>query len=209
MKKIISTFLLLLLMLGSCASGPAEPQKPDLDQTSPEKTLESFFTAANFMDMEEMIRLINPSKIQAIEEAKDFFAELEGDNYPPSMKDYFHKAAGLITYEILDSQKKEDKAQIHIESHYVESKPLLTNIIKELFSRVLKSAFTGAEIDEEAMIEKVSRDMIPKILEADKVETFTVNLEKYKEDWYFDGLSDEIKDVLTAGFFSLESDEVF
>ncbi len=193
MKRLLSTLLLALLLLTSCG-GPG-----------PEKTVEAFFAAAKTLDTQAMASLILPSNTQTIEDLKGFLKEEEDDIFTNSFREYFTQAAAEITHRVVETKVEGDKAKVTVEGTYVDSGTLLSDVFNELFRRAFEISFGGGEItpeSQEIMFKEIIKDLIPQTLESNATKTFTVDLVKYEKQWYFDEISQEMMDVLSAGFVS-------
>lgn len=192
MKKLLSLFLLVMLLITSCGLG----------SPGPDKTVDAFFTAAKTLDTQTMATLINPAKEEEIEGMKDFMKEEENDPFSSGFRDYFTEAATKISYKILETKIEEDRAKVSLEVQHVDSGSLLSDVFSEIFKRAFEVSFSGDVVNEEEMFTEIIADLVPETLEADATKTFTVELIKLEDKWYFDELNEELMDVLSAGFIS-------
>lgn len=195
MKKTLAVFLVTLFLLSSCSAG-----------TGPEKSIASLFSAAQKLDTQTIAGLILPTNVEAVEKMKRVMSpEEEDDIFTKSFRDYFTEAAKKISYKIIESKIDGDKAQISVESHYVDSGPLLSKVFSEIFRKAFELSFAGEEFDEAAqatLFQEIVAEQIPETLIADGSKTLTLNLVKHEGQWLFEDIGDDFIDVLSAGFVS-------
>ncbi|MCC0730099.1 MULTISPECIES: DUF4878 domain-containing protein [unclassified Clostridioides] len=188
MKKIILllTTFLLAIFLTACSSA------------KPEDTINNFFSSAKKFDFEGMNKVMENND----EKYKDILKELETED--PSAQyvlDYLKNNASKITYTIKDSEIKNNNAKIQVECKFVDSTPLLKEIIAEAFTKMLGMSFSGQDLTDEKTTEMLVSIMKEKQKSVE--ETFvtkTVEFECTKKDnkWIISSANDALADVLLS-----------
>lgn len=188
MKKIILllTTFLLAIFLTACSSA------------KPEDTINSFFSSAKKFDFEGMNKVMENND----EKYKDIVKELETED--PSTQyvlDYLKNNASKITYTIKDSEIKDNNAKIQVECKFVDSTPLLKEIVAEAFTKMLGMSFSGQDLTDEKTTEMLVSIMKEKQKSVE--ETFvtkTVEFECTKKDnkWIISSANDALADVLLS-----------
>lgn len=188
MKKIILllTTFLLAISLTACSSA------------KPEDTINSFFSSAKKFDFEGMNKVMENND----EKYKDIVKELETED--PSTQyvlDYLKNNASKITYTIKDSEIKDNNAKIQVECKFVDSTPLLKEIVAEAFTKMLGMSFSGQDLTDEKTTEMLVSIMKEKQKSVE--ETFvtkTVEFECTKKDnkWIISSANDALADVLLS-----------
>ncbi|MGO0985279.1 hypothetical protein ACTPEW_05050 [Clostridioides difficile] len=188
MKKIILllTTFLLAISLTACSSA------------KPEDTINSFFSSAKKFDFEGMNKVMENND----EKYKDIVKELETED--PSTQyvlDYLKNNASKITYTIKDSEIKDNNAKIQVECKFVDSTPLLKEIVGEAFTKMLGMSFSGQDLTDEKTTEMLVSIMKEKQKSVE--ETFvtkTVEFECAKKDnkWIISSANDALADVLLS-----------
>ncbi|MCC0634061.1 MULTISPECIES: DUF4878 domain-containing protein [unclassified Clostridioides] len=188
MKKIILllTTFLLAISLTACSSA------------KPEDTINNFFSSAKKFDFEGMNKVMENND----EKYKDILKELETED--PSAQyvlDYLKNNASKITYTIKDSEIKNNNAKIQVECKFVDSTPLLKEIIAEAFTKMLGMSFSGQDLTDEKTTEMLVSIMKEKQKSVE--ETFvtkTVEFECTKKDnkWIISSANDALADVLLS-----------
>ncbi|MGO0905465.1 hypothetical protein ACTPC6_06755 [Clostridioides difficile] len=188
MKKIILllTTFLLAISLTACSSA------------KPEDTINSFFSSAKKFDFEGMNKVMENND----EKYKDIVKELETED--PSTQyvlDYLKNNASKITYTIKDSEIKDNNAKIQVECKFVDSTPLLKEIVGEAFTKMLGMSFSGQDLTDEKTTEMLVSIMKEKQKSVE--ETFvtkTVEFECTKKDnkWIISSANDALADVLLS-----------
>ncbi|MGX9756757.1 hypothetical protein ACWYRQ_10800 [Clostridioides difficile] len=188
MKKIILllTTFLLAISLTACSSA------------KPEDTINSFFSSAKKFDFEGMNQVMENND----EKYKDIVKELETED--PSTQyvlDYLKNNASKITYTIKDSEIKDNNAKIQVECKFVDSTPLLKEIVAEAFTKMLGMSFSGQDLTDEKTTEMLVSIMKEKQKSVE--ETFvtkTVEFECTKKDnkWIISSANDALADVLLS-----------
>ncbi|UWD47105.1 hypothetical protein NYR90_11150 [Clostridioides difficile] len=188
MKKIILllTTFLLAVSLTACSSA------------KPEDTINSFFSSAKKFDFEGMNQVMENND----EKYKDIVKELETED--PSTQyvlDYLKNNASKITYTIKDSEIKDNNAKIQVECKFVDSTPLLKEIVAEAFTKMLGMSFSGQDLTDEKTTEMLVSIMKEKQKSVE--ETFvtkTVEFECTKKDnkWIISSANDALADVLLS-----------
>nr|UWI48489.1 DUF4878 domain-containing protein [Clostridioides difficile] len=188
MKKIILilTTFLLAISLTACSSA------------KPEDTINSFFSSAKKFDFEGMNKVMENKD----EKYKDILKELETeDPNAQYVLDYLKNNASKITYTIKDSEIKNNNAKIKVECKFVDSTPLLKEIVAEAFTKMLGMSFSGQDLTDEKTTEMLVSIMKEKQKSVE--ETFvtkTVELECTKKDnkWIISSANDALADVLLS-----------
>ncbi|MCC0665913.1 hypothetical protein [Clostridioides sp. ZZV15-6597] len=188
MKKIILllTTFLLAISLTACSSAKSED------------TINNFFSSAKKFDFEGMNKVMENND----EKYKDILKELETED--PSAQyvlDYLKNNASKITYTIKDSEIKNNNAKIQVECKFVDSTPLLKEIIAEAFTKMLGMSFSGQDLTDEKTTEMLVSIMKEKQKSVE--ETFvtkTVEFECTKKDnkWIISSANDALADVLLS-----------
>ncbi|MCC0707921.1 MULTISPECIES: DUF4878 domain-containing protein [unclassified Clostridioides] len=188
MKKIILllTTFLLAISLTACSSA------------KPEDTINNFFSSAKKFDFEGMNKAMENND----EKYKDILKELETED--PSTQyvlDYLKHNASKITYTIKDSEIKDNNAKIQVECKFVDSTPLLKEIVAEAFTKMLGMSFSGQDLTDEKTTEMLVSIMKEKQKSVE--ETFvtkTVEFECTKKDnkWIISSANDALADVLLS-----------
>ncbi|MCC0649813.1 MULTISPECIES: DUF4878 domain-containing protein [unclassified Clostridioides] len=188
MKKIILllTTFLLAISLTACSSA------------KPEDTINNFFSSAKKFDFEGMNKVMENND----EKYKDILKELETED--PSTQyvlDYLKNNASKITYTIKDSEIKDNNAKIQVECKFVDSTPLLKEIVAEAFTKMLGMSFSGQDLTDEKTTEMLVSIMKEKQKSVE--ETFvtkTVEFECTKKDnkWIISSANDALADVLLS-----------
>ena len=195
MKKIISSLLLVLMLvsLTACGSTP-----------SPQNTVEQYLSAAKKLDAETMSELVIPSNTEDAEIMENLTLE-EEDSYSKFFEKFFKDNANKMTYNILESTEKGDEANVSVETKYIDGGPLIAATMGEAITRMVGIALQGKEPSEEEMDKMFSDILIEQeaINEPNfKTQTMNINLKKQNEKWYITEVQDELKDVITLGFYS-------
>lgn len=188
MKKIILilTTFLLAISLTACSSA------------KPEDTINSFFSSAKKFDFEGMNKVMENKD----EKYKDILKELETeDPNAQYVLDYLKNNASKITYTIKDSEIKNNNAKIKVECKFVDSTPLLKEIVAEAFTKMLGMSFSGQDLTDEKTTEMLVSIMKEKQKSVE--ETFvtkTVEFECTKKDnkWIINSANDALADVLLS-----------
>lgn len=188
MKKIILilTTFLLAISLTACSSA------------KPEDTINSFFSSAKKFDFEGMNKVMENKD----EKYKDILKELETeDPNAQYVLDYLKNNASKITYTIKDSEIKNNNAKIKVECKFVDSTPLLKEIVAEAFTKMLGMSFSGQDLTDEKTTEMLVSIMKEKQKSVE--ETFvtkTVEFECTKKDnkWIISSANDALADVLLS-----------
>jgi len=198
MKKIVVGFLLLVMLFPIVGCSSAQP----------EDTVHNYFDAAQKINFGAMSRLIAPTNTEDIERNTTL---IEGQQDDPFgfLLDYMKSAASKITYKLVESTINGDSAVVTVDCKYVDSGPILTATIGELFVRMFEQAFNDVEMTEEEKDEifsTVFQEQIKIFDETFKEVTLNIDLVKIKDTWYVAETSDELLDVVMSGFISAEND---
>ncbi len=88
------------------------------------------------------------------EKYKDILKELDTkDPNAQYVLDYLKQNASKITYTIKDSEVKGDKATIKVECKFIDSTPLLQEIVAEAFTKMIGMSFSGQDLTDEKTTE--------------------------------------------------------
>ena len=198
MKKIIVVILLIVMLFPIVGCSSAQP----------EDTVRNYFDAAQNLDIESMVSLIEPSNTEDIEETATLIEEQQ-DDYPEFLIDYLKANAGKITYKIVESTINGDKAVVTVDCKYVDSGLIIKATIGEVFVKMFGQAFSGVEMtDEETdqMWSNIMEEQIKTFDETFKEVNLNIDLVKREDKWYIAETSDEILDVVMSGFISAVKD---
>ena len=196
MKKFISSLLLVMMIISLTACGSSKQKK--------KKTVEQYLSAAKKLDAESMSELVIPSNTEDAEIMENLTLEDE-DSYSKFFAKFFKDNANKMTYNILESTENGDEANVSVETKYIDGGPLIAATMSEAITKMLGIALQGKEpsddeIDE--MFGDILKEEEAKNEPTFKNQTMNINLKKQDENWYITEVHDELKDVITLGFYS-------
>lgn len=188
MKKIILvlTTFLLAISLTACSSA------------KPEDTIDSFFSSTKKFDFEGMNNVMENND----EKYKDVLKEL--DTKDPNAQyaiDYLKQNASKITYTIKDSEIKDNKATVKVECKFVDSTPLLKEIVAEAFTKMLGMSFSGQDLTDEKtteMLVSIMKEKQKSVKETYVTKTVEFECSKKDNKWIISSVNDELADVLLS-----------
>lgn len=196
MKKIISYLLLIMMSISLGACGSSKP--------SAKSTVEQYLSAAKKLDGKTMSKLVIPSNTEDAEIMENLTLE-DDDSYSKFFEKFFKDNANKMTYSILESKENGDEATVSVESKYIDGGPLIAATMGEAITKMIGIAFEGKEPSEEEINEMFSdilKEQEAKNEPTFKTQTVNVNLKKQDEKWYITEVNDQLKDVITLGFYS-------
>jgi len=171
---------------------------------SPKNTVEQYLSAAKKLDGETMSELVIPSNTEDAEIMENLTLEDE-DSYSKFFGKFFKENANKMTYNILESTENGDEANVSVETKYIDGGPLISATMGEAVTRMLGIALQGKEPSEEEIDEMFSdilKEQEAKNEPTFKTQTMNIHLKKQNEKWYITEVHDELKDVITLGFYS-------
>ncbi|HBF6576082.1 TPA: DUF4878 domain-containing protein [Clostridioides difficile] len=188
MKKIILalTTFLLAISLTACSSA------------KPEDTIDSFFNSAKKFDFEVMNKVMENND----EKYKDILKELDTkDPNAQYVLDYLKQNASKITYTIKDSEVKGDKATIKVECKFIDSTPLLQEIVAEAFTKMIGMSFSGQDLTDEKtteMLVSIMKEKQKSVKETYVTKNVEFECSKKDNKWIISSVNDAVADVLLS-----------
>lgn len=189
MKRMTSVFLAILLAFGVSGCGAAEAK--------PEDTVNSFLVAAQSLDFEKMATYMSAADTDALSELHS------ADETEQYFMDYLKDAAAKMTYTIQSSEMNGDAAAVTVDFKYIDSTPVLTAVIGEVFTKAFASVFSGTELTDEQMNAMFAEALAgqQRTMEDAYVEsTVTIDCAKVDGVWVIDSLDDDFANVIMANF---------
>ena len=193
MKRILSVFLALSLLLGltACTAAP-----------KPEDTLKQFFEAMKGFDFEGMQACMDDAFNQ-----DDILGDFAEDDLT-GLLDYVKNNAASISYQIGTPQIKDDTATVAVSAEYTDISPVMQEAFSDYFMSVLSMLFTElSEEDSEQIFAKSLSKAIETANPSRASEEIAFTLTRTDEQWKITDFSqDALTTVLTGNMMNALED---
>ena len=194
MKKLRKYLVLILMLTLTFGCGTT---------SSPDDVVKDFFSAAQEFDMAKLVATIVPENTVATAYAQDIFDEEQVDEFPEEFLNYLKDSAGKMTYTITSTTIDDDQATVMVDVSYIDSYPLLEELISEYMMQAMTMAFSGQELSDEDAQKMMSEIFTAKL--ADYTDNFKdVSIEipcmKVDDKWYISDVSEDMMDIYLSGF---------
>ncbi len=195
MKKFVSLFLALILIvsLAACSSAPAP---------KPEDTVKGFMDAAKGLDFEKMTTFINPTNKGSLTSISD---GIKADSAEKCFMDYLKTQSSKMTYEIKSSDVSGNTATVSVNCKYIDGTPFFKAVIEKFFTAAFEAAFAGKELTDEMtneMIKKIVTEQQKAITDTFKESTVKIKCVKADGKWVLDTVDNDLGNIVTSNLMS-------
>lgn len=125
----------------------------------------------------------------------------------PSARKYFSQCAGKMSYRIISTKKKGNKADVKVKFRYINCEDFTLNFCMNSFYYMadgkLDNMFSMTDKQLIKLIDQIVGDSAKNVkLNRYKTKTVTIRFVKTKKCWKADKVSDKLADVMMANFAS-------
>ena len=189
--RTIAVSMLSLALLAGCSGA------------KPESTVEAFFNAGKQLDTEAMME----ATLSSVRPLSARTVELPLDESNTYLLEYFKKSADKMSFEVTNTAVEDNRAVVTVDAKYMDGAPLIKATVSSVLLKMSSSEFNGTEATEEVnhIFADTLKEQMEAVPETYIEKTLKIDLVKEKNKWYILEITDEMLDVVMAGFTSLDT----
>ena len=189
--RSIAISMLSLALLAGCSGA------------KPESTVEAFFNAGKQLDTEAMME----ATLSSVRPLSARTVELPLDESNTYLLEYFKKSADRMSFEVTNTAVEDNRAVVTVDAKYMDGAPLIKATVSSVLLKMSSSEFNGTEATEEVnhIFADTLKEQMEAVPETYIEKTLKIDLVKEKNKWYILEITDEMLDVVMAGFTSLDT----
>ena len=190
--RSIAISMLSLALLAGCSGA------------KPESTVEAFFNAGKQLDTEAMME----ATLSSVRPLSARTVELPLDESNTYLLEYFKKSADKMSFEVTNTAVEDNRAVVTVDAKYMDGAPLIKATVSSVLLKMSSSEFNGTEATEEVnhIFADTLKEQMEAVPETYIEKTLKIDLVKEKNKWYILEITDEMLDVVMAGFTSLSTE---
>ena len=190
--RSIAISMLSLALLAGCSGA------------KPESTVEEFFLAGKQLDTEAMME----ATLSSVRPLSARTVELPLDESNTYLLEYFKKSADKMSFEVTNTAVEDNRAVVTVDAKYMDGAPLIKATVSSVLLKMSSSEFNGTEATEEVnhIFADTLKEQMEAVPETYIEKTLKIDLVKEKNKWYILEITDEMLDVVMAGFTSLSTE---
>lgn len=194
LKKLSTLLLIIALVLSLTACGKPTPTEVTTSFLDAVKAQDSKTIASVYAEDTWSLFEVSSAKADFSEDHDELDQYFTNDIFPKLLE---------FDYEIIEERVEEETAEVDVKITTYDMGTAFTNFITEYLTQGISLAFSGADVDYDALANKLFKEEFGK-MEKSFTKTVTVSLSKVDGAWIIDKLGDDapLTDALLGGLIT-------